>query len=177
LPDHKQSLIRKLKIKSSELKEELNFIKGIYEVCVNDFCLTVSSFCDENNLRNPLLDIKPKDEKSNCPVLDNELKSLFREIAKKTHSDLTGSENSRPILEDAVKAKKENKSSDLLSIAHSLSIDTSSLTYKSIEAIESSISELEKEIYNITNSYPWTWYHASEIRKIKIIQEFVYSKV
>lgn len=177
MPDHKQSLIRKLKVKSSELKEELNFIKGVYEVCVNDFCRAVSDFCAQNDTHNPLLDLEPKDNERENPILDNELKSLFREIAKKTHSDLTKNEDSRPILEEAVKAKKENKSSDLLSIAHDLSIDTSSLTYKSIEAIESSISDLEKEMSNITNSYPWIWYHASDNRKIKIIQDFIDSKV
>lgn len=177
MPDHKQSLIRKLKVQSSELKEELDFIRGVYDLCVTNFCAAVSSFCDESGVKNPLLDIGASETKKENEILDDELKCLFRQIAKKTHTDITKSEDSRPILEEAVKAKKENKSSNLLSIAHNLKLDTSSLSYKSISVIESSITELEKEINTITKSYPWLWYHASENRKINIIQEFIDSKV
>ena len=174
---YKQSLIRKLKVKSSELKDELCFIQSIYEVSVDGFCVAVSEFCLNNNLTNPLLSLADRKEEKDTEELTPQIKKLFREIAKKTHSDSTGSEDSRPILEDAVKAKKENKSSSILSIANKLKLDTSSLDYKSIDLIEASIKKLEQEIYNITNSYPWLWHHAISSRKNNIIEEFVLSKV
>lgn len=177
MDSYKQSLIRKLKVQSSELKDELLFIRNIYDISVEGFCVAVSEFCSINDLINPLLSISDEEEKKDTQELTPQIKKLFRDIAKKTHSDATGSEESRPMLEDAVKAKKENKSSNILSIANELKLDTSSLDYKSIELIEQSIKKLEKEIYNITHSYPWLWHHATSNRKNKIIQEFVLSKV
>lgn len=175
--NYKQSLIRKLKAKSIELKDELSYLNSVYDIAVQDFCLAVSKYCEETDIINPLLRETPKEKDEEVKNLTPEIKKLFREIAKKTHTDISKSEDTRETLEDAVKAKKESKSSNILSIAHELKIDTSNLDYKSIELVESSIKNQERDINNITNSYPWAWYHASKNRKDNIIREFVSSRV
>ena len=175
--DYKQSLIRKLKAKSIELKDELSHVQSVYDIAVSDFCLAVSLYCEYSKISNPLLKEAPKEKDETNKDLTPQIKKLFREIAKRTHTDISKSDNTREVLEDAVKAKKESKSSNILSIAHELRIDTSNLDYKSIELVESSIKKQEEDITNITNSYPWVWYHAPSNRKDNIIKEFVSSRV
>jgi hypothetical protein len=177
LDNYKQSLIRKLKAKSIELRDELSYIQSVYDVAVSDFCSAVCIYCERSKVNNPLLQENPKEKDEGTKNLTPQIKKLFREIAKKTHTDISKSENTREVLEDAVQAKKESKSSNILSIAHELKIDTSNLDYKSIELVESSIKKQEKDISDITNSYPWAWYHAPKNRKDNIIQEFVSSRV
>ena len=68
-------------------------------------------------------------------------------------------------MENAVEAKKNKDASSLTSIAHDLKIDLSNIDYESIDALEDSILESEKEIDNIHNSYPWLWYYAPDNKK------------
>jgi hypothetical protein len=177
LNKEKTSLIRRLRSKSSELKDELNFIKKIYFIAVEGFCKEVSCFCDHKKIDNPLLSMSKDEEKRDKENLTKDLKYLFREIAKKTHLDTCKTDDNRSTLEEAVEAKKNNQACDILSIAHELDIDTTSLSYKSLDAIESSIQKSEEEIMQITNSYPWKWHHATNSRKVNIVEEFVLSKV
>lgn len=174
---YKKKLLRDLKNKSLELKGDLKYTKSIYEVSVNGFCLAVTNYCLDNSLDNPLDKISKKNEEDKKKELSPKLKNLFREIAKKTHTDLTKNDATRSTLESAVEAKKEKDASSLLSIANDLKIPTNSLDYKSIEIIESSIDNMQDNINSMKQSYPWVWYHSENSSKQNIIVSFVQSEV
>lgn len=172
----KKTLIRKLKFKSKEAREELLLCKEIYDQAFPSFYKAVSDYCSKNNLEDPFSKLTSiKKEKK--PSLTKNLKSIFRKIATKTHTDLTKDESTREILEEAVEAKKQNKSHDLLHIAKELNIDTSNIDYESIRHLEKSIHELEQEIKSIRDSYPWVWFYSDLHKKNIIIKLFVSIKV
>jgi len=174
---YKQSLIRRLKFKSREVSEELSGCKEVYNTIFPLFYCAVTKYCEDNDLPDPFLKFSSIETKKNKSNLTSSLKSIFRKIASKTHTDITQDESSRPILEKAVEAKRDNKSHDLLSIAHKLKIDTSDIDYSSIQHLEDSIISTEKEIENIQHSYPWVWFNSKESKKNSIIASFVSIKV
>lgn len=174
--DYKATLVRRLKARSKEVLSELNDAKAIYEVAVQDFCIALSTYCEQKEISNPLDSVKDKKQEEKKELRDD-FKSLFRKISILTHPDKTQDENSREILQEAVEAKKSKDASSLTSLAHDLKIDLSSLNYKSIDALESSIHDSEKEILNIHNSYPWLWYFSSKNKKEPIIISFIQNNV
>lgn len=174
---YKKKLLRDLKNKSLELKGDLEYTKSIYQVSVNGFCLAINNYCEQKSLDNPLDKISKKIKEDKKKDFSPKLKGLFREIAKKTHTDLSKNESTRSTLESAVEAKKEKDASSLLSIANDLKISTNSLDYKSIEIIESSIKNMEDDINSMKQSYPWVWYHSEKYVKENIIVSFVESQV
>jgi hypothetical protein len=173
---YKKTLIRRLKFKSKEIKEELSLCKEIYEQSVPLFCSAVHEYCSKNNLKDPFQNLKKEESQKKEPLPKN-LKSIFRKIATQTHTDITKDDSTRGLLEEAVQAKKENKSYDLISIAKKLKIDTSDIDYKSIRHLEQSISDAEKEVNSIHCSYPWVWFYSDSIKKTSIIKLFVSIKV
>ena len=173
---YKKTLIRRLKFKSKEVKEDLSLCKQIHDQAVPLFCAAVYDYCSENNIEDPFKDIK-KEKSKKKESLPKNLKTIFRKIATQTHTDITKDDSTRELLEEAVQAKKENKSHDLISIAGKLKIDTSDMDYESIRHLEKSISNAEEEIHSIHNSYPWVWFYSNSVKKTAIIQLFVSIKV
>ena len=51
---YKEKLLRKLKVRCSEVNKELIEVNGIYEQSIPLFCSEVSFYCKKNNLKNPL---------------------------------------------------------------------------------------------------------------------------
>ena len=165
-----------MRFKSKEVKEELALCQGIFNQALPLFYNEVQAYCLENNLDDPFSKFKSEEkEKQEC--LTKNLKTIFRKIATKTHTDITKDESTRELLEEAVQAKKENKSHDLISIASKLKIDTSNIDYESIRHLEQSIIEAEKEINSIHDSYPWAWFYSDSYKKKSIIKLFVSIKV
>lgn len=159
------------------MASELEYTTTIHNLCIDGFCSKLTHYCDSNGLKNPLNKLSEKKEKKETKSLPPQLKKIFRDIAKQTHTDISKNEKTRATLEKAVEAKKSSDASGLLSIAGDLKINTNSLDYKSIETIESSIVKMEKEIHSIKNSYPWIWYHSNLDNKDKIIVSFIESQV
>ena len=159
------------------MASELEYTNSIYKLCVDGFCSNLISYCDSNGIENPLEKLSEKKEKKETKDLSPQLKKIFRDIAKQTHTDISKNDKTRSTLEKAVEAKKTSNATKLLSIAKDLKIDTNSLDYKSIKIIESSIVKMEKEIESIKNSYPWLWYHSNTLTKEKIIVSFIESQV
>lgn len=173
---YKDSLVRRLKVKSKEVLTELRETKSIYDLAVTDFCIALHEYCSKKDIKNPLDSIKAP-EKEEKEELSNSFKKIFRQISILTHPDKTKDEDSRDVLENAVEAKKNKDASSLTSIAHDLKIDLSNMDYESIDALEDSILESEKEIDNIHNSYPWLWYYAPDNKKDPIIISFIQNNV
>ena len=169
---YKELLIRRLKVKSREVSEELSATKSFFDIAALEFSQAVTEYCKDHDMDNPLLSLK-KEDKQEKKDLNQEFKSVFRKIAFKTHSDTSKTEDTRDTLEKAVEAKKENNLVDLIGIAQDLKLDISSLDFSSIRDIESSIKEKENEINQIHNSFPWVWYHSSKSKKVLIIKQFL----
>jgi hypothetical protein len=173
---YRKALIRRLKWKSKEVKEELSLCKEIYDKAALSFCSSVNEYCIKNNLEDPFKNID-KEQEVKKESLPKNLKAIFRKIATKTHTDITKDDSTRSLLEEAVQAKKENKSHDLISIARKLKIDTSNMDYESIRHLEQSIQDAEKDINSMHNSYPWLWFYSDSSKKTSIIKIFVSIKV
>tara|TARA_B110000305_G_C19431917_1_gene636657 strand:+ start:778 stop:1311 length:534 start_codon:yes stop_codon:yes gene_type:complete len=174
---YKRTLIRRLKFKSREVGEELSNCKEIYEKAFHLFYSAVLEYCDSNNIKDPFSNSpSPKSEEKKTS-LTSDFKKIFRQIATRTHTDVTKDEASRPLLDKAVKAKKENKSNDLMTLAHDLKIDVSNIDYKSIGHLEKSIEEAKSEIDTMHSSYPWVWFYSDDVKKKSIIKVFASRKV
>lgn len=173
MSDFKSSLIRKLRVKSREVSSNLEEAKAIYAIAVSGFCESVHSYCRRNKIKNPLEEIEDKKEEPDD--ISSEFKSLFRKIAIATHPDKASDESCK--FEKAVKAKKENKPVNLISIASDLKIKTDELSYESINHLESSILKSEEEIDKIHRSYPWAWYYAPDNKKEFITELFINKQV
>ncbi len=175
MSDFKSSLIRRLRVKSREVSLELEETRAIYTIASSEFCQALSSYCRANEIPNPLDELEQEEEE--LDDIGTEFKALFRKIAVATHPDKLSSEEGRPKLEKAVKAKKENKPVNLISIASDLKIKTDELSYESIAYLESSILKSEEEIDNIHNSYPWVWHYAPTNKKDTILDLFINKQV
>ena len=178
MDQYKLKLIRKLKVKCSEVNQELETVESFYNQAVPLFCAEVSSYCEENNIKNPLDDIKDEKQKEEKEELSSDIKSVYRKIAVKTHPDKVGADNeSINLYQDATEAKKKSKIDKIISIAKDLRIDIYNFEYSEIKKIERSIKETEVKISEIMNSYPYVWFFSNLSKRQKIIQKFSLNNV
>ena len=188
MDNYKLKLIRKLKFKCKELREELAETHAIYEAAIPAFCQHVCDFCKGTGTRSPLDEFAAPKQPSPSETreayiaatltdeqkkqLPSQFKKVFSNIVIQTHPDKTHNEDGRDLYEQAVQAKKENKVSELVSIAQDLKINISHLSYSAIREIEAQINKTYEEIDLIRRSYPWHWHYAPPQKKEKIIQQF-----
>ena len=173
MDQYKLKLIRKLKVKCSEVNQELETVESFYNQAAPLFCAEVSSYCEENNIKNPLDYIKDEKQKEEKEELSSDIKSVYRKIAIKTHPDKVGADNkSINLYQDATEAKKKSKIDKIISIAKDLKIDIYSFDYEEIKKIERSIENTEVEIKKITNSYPYVWFFSGAKKRAEIITGF-----
>ena len=136
----------------------------MYDSIIPEFESSFNKFCELNSFKNPLYGQEKKEE-AEAKAMPDDLKSLYREIAIKTHPDKNRNESDEVFLTAAV-AKKDNNISELISIAQKLKINTSKMDFNSVEAIEDNIKKTEKEIESKTNSYPWLWFFGGKNDKL-----------
>ena len=173
MDQYKLKLIRQLKAKCSEINQELETVESFYNQAVPLFCAEVSSYCEDNKIKNPLDDIKDKKQEEDKDELSSDIKSVYRKIAIKTHPDKVGADNeSINLYQDATEAKKKSKIYKIISIAKDLKIDIYNFEYDEIKKIERSIEKTEVEIKKITNSYPYVWFFSSVKKRPEIIAGF-----
>jgi len=177
MDDYKGKLLRKLKARCSEVNQELIEVNAIYDQSVSSFCLEVSSYCEKNNLKNPL--DKPKEDKKEegCKIIPPEFKSLYRQIAIQTHPDKGEDDVKIEKYQQATEAKKESKIDKLVSIAKDLKINLNQMKFSDIKTIENSIIDTEKMIRQVRNSYVWAWAMAANNKRDDIIFKFVMNNV
>ena len=112
------------------------------------------------------------------------LKKLYKKIALITHPDRHPehlSEDKRKEMIDiynrSATAIKENDLFSLLDAASELYLDLPKLEKKDIKNIKKKCSELEKNIKDIKNTYPWVWGEQEHpARKECIINSFIDSR-
>lgn len=172
----KQRLIRSLKAKCKRVNEELFEVESIFNDALPLFLEAVSVFCKKNNAKNPLEEKKEEIKDKPIEISNAKIKSLYREIAKKTHPDkLDSKENQLEIYQSAVEAKKTNKIDKIISIAKDLKIQTNDLKYSDISAIEKSIESTKEKITEIRNSYPFTWFFSNSKTREEIVERFTFN--
>lgn len=188
MDEYKERLIRQLKFKCKELRQELAETQGIYHEAVLGFCSHIESFCRDNDTPNPL-DTLAEKNKRNPPQADeayiaetltedqkkqlpSQFKKIFSSIVYQTHPDKTQDTEGREVYQEAVEAKKKNQVGRLVSIAQDLKIDISHLSYGAIREIESQMDKMGSEIESIHRSYPWAWYYSPLPQKENIIERF-----
>jgi len=104
---------------------------------------------------------KHKEIKSQNKEAPESIKKIFKEIAKKTHPDLTGEENSE-IFQKAQSAVDEHSYSEILQIAKELDIPPPEPTEEDIRLLEKEVGLVSIQVRKIKETYAWTWYNASD---------------
>ena len=174
----KLKLLRQLKARCSEISEEFSEVDGLFNQAVPLFCAAVDLYCKENSIENPLNQINEEEKEDQTRVVTDNIKSVYRKIAIQTHPDKGIKEDHKvDLYKDASKAKKNNETDKLISIAKDLKIDISDLNYSDIRSIELSISETEQKITKMRSSYPWVWFFSTVKKRQDIISRFVLNKV
>ena len=188
MDEYKERLIRQLKFKCKDLRQELSETQGIYQKAVLGFCAHIDSFCRDKGLQNPLEALARKNKPPHAAEeeayiaetlteeqkkqLPSQFKKIFASIVYQTHPDKAQNTDSQETYQEAVEAKNKNQVGSLVSLAQDLKIDISHLSYAAIREIESQIEKMESDIDSIHRSYPWAWYYAPLPKKENIIEMF-----
>lgn len=186
--EYKERLIRQLKFKCKELRRELLETQSIYDEAVLGFCSHVGSFCEDNDLPNPLDSLAKKRSEASPDQneayiaetlteeqkkqLPSQFKKIFSSIVYQTHPDKTNNTDGQEAYQEAVEAKKKNQVGRLVSIAQELKIDISHLSFSAIREIESQMNKMSEEIDSMHRSYPWAWHYSPLSERKNIIRRF-----
>lgn len=174
---YKEKLLRKLKVRCSEVNKELIEVNGIYEQSIPLFCSEVSFYCKKNNLKNPLDKLSEEKREETKKTIPPEFKSLYRKIVSETHPDKGADDKKIEKYQQATNAKKESKIDKLVSIAKDLKINLNKMTFADIKTIEQSILDTEEAIMKVRSSYIWAWAFATNKDRGDIILKFVSNNV
>lgn len=117
----------------------------------------------------PILDVDSKpEENKDKKTKSNELKSLYRKIAKKTHPDKkTGNST---LFEQSARAYSENNLGDLLEIASDANVSIpKDLLTNAVTLLEDNISSIEDKIKHHKSTTAWSWYKSKNDEDKKVI--------
>ena len=98
---------------------------------------------------------------------DEELNSLYKEVAKQTHPDLN--ENRDEMFIEAKEALEQNNWAKMCNLAELLGIDTPNPTYAMVQRLEHSVKTLERTINEIRLTVIWVWFHEKNVHKRNVI--------
>lgn len=111
---------------------------------------------------------------------DEELKKIFKKIAKETHPDLlhTKSDFEREKKQDlfnvAKTAIEKEDYFELTRVAAELGIDTPPPTLKHVRMVEETSRKIEQEIRKLKNSVAWTWWKIEDVNdRIRCMNRYV----
>jgi hypothetical protein len=115
--------------------------------------------------QNPLGEVESQNKET-----PESIKKVFKEIAKKTHPDLTGEENTE-LFQKAQNAVDTHSYSEILEIAEGLDIPPPEPTREDVRLLEREIISVNREIKKIKETYAWTWYHSSN--KDSVMERYI----
>jgi hypothetical protein len=104
----------------------------------------------------------PKLELSHREV-DEDLKSLYKEVAKHTHPDIA--ENRDELFIEAREALSKNDWGKMLNIAERLNLDPPNPTFGMVQRLEGNVKTLEGVVNNIRQTVIWVWFHEKNVHK------------
>lgn len=172
----KAKIIRKLKHKTKYLDIEFQETSDLLEKAKNEFFSSIRDFCTKNpDAVSPLCNIPKEDNKERKDKSEDseEVKSIYREIAKATHPDKNPGEEeeAKQMFITASEAKENNKIEDLINISFDLDIDISNISIELIEELELSLIKKEKKIQEMRQDTSVKWFNSpQDIRDQLILQ-------
>jgi len=98
---------------------------------------------------------------------DEQLTSLYKEVAKKTHPDLNN--NMDEVFMNAKDALDENDWAKMMKIAEDIGIEVPNPTFGMVQKLERSIKHLEGAINDIRETVIWVWFHEKNLHKRNVI--------
>ena len=114
------------------------------------------------------------------PERDPSFKKLFRKMVVKCHPDRLSPDTSdserlrlKQLYESSIKANDDYNWALLITTAIKLEIELGEEYYDHVNELKHESDKVQKEIEGIQGSVAWTWYHASEEEKPKIMQQYV----
>ncbi|MGI9357824.1 MAG: hypothetical protein ACR2ON_00305 [Paracoccaceae bacterium] len=172
----KNKVIRRLKHRTEYLVEEEKYVGELRQKAKANFHTAIALYCQENpKATNPLAPIAKKNEntKQEKVELPEEMKLLYREIAKMTHPDKQH-EDPEAMVEiflEATAAKDENKIEELINISFGLDLDISEISMDLVEEIEDNLNKKEKRIVELRSDAAITWFQSPKDIQEKIIRQ------
>ncbi len=166
----------KLRFQWKSYSKELQILEEINSNAIKEFYKEVMIQVDKKGLKNPFDQDLKEPKKESAEIFNSEeVKTIYRNIAKATHPDLNKDERTEDIFKKTSSAKKEGNLNKLYDCAKISKIKIESITYDHIEKMEKEINEIEKEIKKIKNSDAWLWYHENNKNRTLIINYIIKS--
>lgn len=170
---YKKKIYSEARFKWREINEEYLRVKDLEKTINFEFNKIILFEINKLGLKNTLKTKKENKKKCKDKIFEEEnVKQIFREAAKACHPDASGDKNIE-LFKKIVESKKEGDLCKFLDVAKKLKIQNKDISMSQIEKIESEIFELKKEIYEITNSVQWAWWHENKKNQKKIIDSVI----
>ena len=134
-----------------------------------------------NHRRETKQDISDEDiEKHIKEEKDEELKKVFKKIARKTHPDLLYNKSAfergkkEALFRNAKLAIEEEDFFELSKIAKELGIEPPQPTKKHVKMMEKTVEKISGEIKTIKGTVAWVWYHEDdEERRLAFMKKYI----
>jgi hypothetical protein len=104
--------------------------------------------------------------------VDEDIKSLYRTVAKITHPDKVRNEYLNKLYVDATRMVRDNDRIGLYGLAISLGIEVS-IPDGMYEDLVAKINEIEAKIRFLESSYHMRWYYSDRQTKIDLVCEYI----
>ena len=144
-----------LKSLFSLTKEKLDKIENDFQGIVND---VINNKVELKDLINEIKEISLSESIiNNSIIVDNDTKSLYRTIVKKTHPDIIKNDFLNNIYINSTKYYDLGDSLELILICYKLDIEIDYNKYE--ELIKKEISSYKEQIMFLENSMSWKWFN------------------
>jgi hypothetical protein len=193
--------IRKLLKELDYLKSDYEYKNEIVFEADNSFMRTLNDFLDKNFVLKEMFDKKinsgiddlirnrsfesviesVSDEESEMviveKIVDEKLRKIYRNIAKKTHPDKISDVRLNDIYIIASKMYDTNDVMGIYSICDQLGIPYD-LSIEDGEILKSQISMMKERVGFMESTFTWKWYHTDdEKEKSQILVDYIKSKI
>jgi len=175
-----------LTYKSHILKiEDEKFIKNVNDVL--ETFPQLRNIIDEKNKQrfDNISNMKQNLGDDNISVFDGgvileknqRIKTLYRQISKSTHPDVTSQSNLQELYLEAQKAYDSNNLLQILSICDKLKINYE-ITFEEFDLLKEEIYTKRKRIEFLESTYTWKWFHMpTEDEKNQIILNYLQTQI
>jgi len=169
--EHHDDVIKDFEVEF--LKELSKIVDGSVEHVAQEKIGQISTSIDKFD-ENIVECVSSANRDENIP---NDIKKLWKSIAIATHPDLTKNDPyKKKLYLNAAKAIKNGSIDEIVRIAIELGIEIPDASVASIHKLESLAVNLQKKIFETTNSILWQWGEASPEVKLKIMDAYISMK-
>ena len=182
---------KSLFIQLRHFRKEYQKISKIYEVAKRQFFLAVLDYTSKNDINinhdstHDRTHLGPKDNKSfqkkSAPIVESEdVKKIFRKIAKQTHPDMLidlgvdEKVEKIKLFQEARQAAIKKDWMTLFEIAQDLGVDMPQTTDDHNIFVKHKINEVRDKLTDIQRDPIWAWHHTnSEKIRLSIITRYI----